>query len=70
MRVADLRPCLERTLRILPRPPAVQVLSLVSRIVAVLLLPVYTHYLTPADYGKIETLIALSIAYVAVTVMV
>jgi len=34
--------------------------GLVSRIVAVLLLPVYTHYLTPADYGKIETLLALT----------
>ena len=34
--------------------------GLVSRVVAVLLLPVYTHYLTPADYGKIETLIALT----------
>ena len=34
--------------------------GLVSRIVAVLLLTVYTHYLTPADYGKIETLIALT----------
>jgi O-antigen/teichoic acid export membrane protein len=34
--------------------------GLVSRILAVLLLPVYTHYLTPADYGKIETLIALT----------
>ncbi len=34
--------------------------GLVSRIVAVLLLPVYTHYLTPGDYGKIETLLALT----------
>ena len=34
--------------------------GLVSRIVAVLLLPLYTHYLTPADYAKIETLIALT----------
>ena len=34
--------------------------GLVSRVLAVLLLPVYTHYLTPADYGKIETLIALT----------
>jgi len=34
--------------------------GLVSRVVAVLLLPVYTHFLTPADYGKIETLIALT----------
>jgi O-antigen/teichoic acid export membrane protein len=34
--------------------------SLVSRFIAVLLLPLYTRYLTPADYGLIETLIALS----------
>ncbi|HET9324300.1 MAG TPA: oligosaccharide flippase family protein [Gaiellaceae bacterium] len=34
--------------------------SLVSRFIAVLLLPIYTRYLTPADYGLIETLIALS----------
>jgi O-antigen/teichoic acid export membrane protein len=34
--------------------------SLVSRFIAVLLLPVYTRFLTPADYGLIETLIALS----------
>ena len=35
--------------------------GLVSRILAVLLLPLYTHYLSPADYGQIETLIALTI---------
>jgi O-antigen/teichoic acid export membrane protein len=34
--------------------------GLVSRILAVLLLPLYTHDLTPADYGKIETLVALT----------
>ena len=34
--------------------------SLVSRFIAVLLLPIYTRFLTPADYGLIETLIALS----------
>jgi len=34
--------------------------GLVSRILAVLLLPLYTRYLTPADYGKVETLIALT----------
>jgi O-antigen/teichoic acid export membrane protein len=34
--------------------------TLVSRFIAVLLLPVYTRYLSPADYGLIETLIALS----------
>ncbi|HET8872798.1 MAG TPA: oligosaccharide flippase family protein [Gaiellaceae bacterium] len=34
--------------------------SLVSRFIAVLLLPVYTRYLSPSDYGLIETLIALS----------
>ena len=28
--------------------------GLVSRVVAVLLLPVYTHYLTPADYGTVS----------------
>jgi O-antigen/teichoic acid export membrane protein len=32
----------------------------VSRFIAVLLLPVYTRFLSPADYGLIETLIALS----------
>jgi O-antigen/teichoic acid export membrane protein len=34
--------------------------GLVSRFVAVLLLPLYTRYLTPADYGAVETLIALA----------
>jgi O-antigen/teichoic acid export membrane protein len=33
--------------------------GLVSRILAVLLLPLYTHYLSTSDYGQIETLIAL-----------
>ena len=33
---------------------------LVSSILGVLLLPLYTHYLTRADYGVIETLIAAS----------
>src|SRR5262245_58495702 len=33
--------------------------GLVQRILAVLLLPVYTRYLTPADYGTVETLVAL-----------
>jgi O-antigen/teichoic acid export membrane protein len=34
--------------------------GLVSRILAVLLLPLYTHYLSTSDYGKVETLIALT----------
>ncbi|MBA2742627.1 MAG: oligosaccharide flippase family protein [Actinobacteria bacterium] len=34
--------------------------GLVSRIIAVLLLPLYTRYLSPSDYGKVETLIALA----------
>jgi O-antigen/teichoic acid export membrane protein len=34
--------------------------GLVSRILAVLLLPLYTRYLSPADYGKVETLIAFT----------
>src|SRR5512133_3432616 len=33
--------------------------SIVARILAVLLLPLYTRYLTPSDYGLIETLVAL-----------
>jgi O-antigen/teichoic acid export membrane protein len=33
--------------------------GLVSRVLAVLLLPLYTRYLSRADYGEIETLIAL-----------
>ena len=34
--------------------------GLVSRILAVLLLPLYTRYLSTSDYGKIETLVALT----------
>ena len=34
--------------------------GLVSRILAVLLLPLYTRYLSPSDYGKGRTLIALT----------
>src|SRR5207302_3151208 len=40
--------------------------GIVSRILAVLLLPLYTHYLTRADYGAIETLIALTTVLVIV----
>ncbi len=35
--------------------------GLVARILAVLLLPLYTRYLSRADYGQVETLIALVI---------
>jgi O-antigen/teichoic acid export membrane protein len=34
--------------------------SIVARVLGVLLLPLYTRYLSPADYGLIETLVALS----------
>jgi len=34
--------------------------GLVSRVIAVLLLPIYTRYLSPTDYGQIETLLALT----------
>jgi O-antigen/teichoic acid export membrane protein len=34
--------------------------GLVSRILAVILLPLYTRYLSPSDYGKVETLVALT----------
>jgi O-antigen/teichoic acid export membrane protein len=40
--------------------------GLVSRILAILLLPLYTHYLTRSDYGAIETLIALTAVLVIV----
>src|SRR3954452_1927352 len=38
----------------------------VSRILAVLLLPLYTHYLTRGDYGRVETLTAASTVLVIV----
>jgi O-antigen/teichoic acid export membrane protein len=34
--------------------------GLIQRLVAVLLLPLYTRYLSPSDYGAIEALVALS----------
>src|SRR6478735_10586491 len=34
--------------------------GLIQRIVAVLLLPLYTRFLSPSDYGAIEALVALS----------
>jgi len=40
--------------------------GIVSRILGVLLLPLYTRYLRPSDYGAIETLIALSAVLVTV----
>ena len=40
--------------------------GLVSRILAVLLLPLYTHYLGPEGFGKIETVVALTTVLVIV----
>ena len=40
--------------------------GLVQRILAVLLLPVYTRFLSPSDYGMVETLIALTTVLVIV----
>src|SRR6476660_6778344 len=40
--------------------------GLVSRILAVLLLPLYTHYLGPQGFGKIETIVALPTVLVIV----
>src|SRR3954447_26575660 len=40
--------------------------GLVPRILAVLLLPLYTHYLGPAGFGKIETIVALTTVLVIV----
>src|SRR3989449_4608911 len=40
--------------------------GLVSRILAVLLLPLYTSYLGPKGFGKIETIVALTTVLVVV----
>ena len=54
-------------LRRLARHSAIYGLGgIVSRILAVLLLPLYTRYLAPEDYGEIETLLALSAVLVIV----
>jgi O-antigen/teichoic acid export membrane protein len=50
-----------RQLRRLGKHSAIYGLGgLVQRLLAVILLPVYTRYLSPSDYGKVETLIALT----------
>jgi O-antigen/teichoic acid export membrane protein len=36
--------------------------SVVSKLIAVFLLPVYTHYLTPSDYGAAEVMLASVVA--------
>jgi O-antigen/teichoic acid export membrane protein len=36
--------------------------SVLSKLIAVFLLPIYTHYLTPADYGAAEVMLASVIA--------
>ncbi len=54
-------PGLGKQLRRLSRHSAIYGIGgLVSRVVALFLLPLYTNYLTPRDYGKIETLLALT----------
>jgi O-antigen/teichoic acid export membrane protein len=40
--------------------------GLLSRILAILLLPLYTRYLTPGDYGAVETLVALTAVLVTI----
>lgn len=40
--------------------------GLIQRVLAVILLPIYTRYLTPSDYGTVETLIALTTVLVIV----
>src|SRR5438552_16233693 len=42
--------------------------SIAARIIGVLLLPLYTRYLSPGDYGLIETLVALSAVLAALVV--
>jgi len=49
-------------LKRLARHPAIYGLGgIVSRLLAVLLIPLYTRYLNTGDYGKIETLVAGSV---------
>jgi O-antigen/teichoic acid export membrane protein len=58
---------LSRQLRRLAKHSAIYgVGGIVSRLIAVLLLPLYTRYLTPADYGAVETVVALSAVLVTV----
>jgi len=40
--------------------------GLVSRILAIFLLPLYTSYLEPEDYGRVETLVALTAVLVTI----
>jgi O-antigen/teichoic acid export membrane protein len=57
----EAQPGLAAQLRRLGRHSAIYGIGgLVSRVIAVILLPLYTRYLTPSDYGKIETLLALT----------
>jgi len=46
---------------------AYQVADIVSKFLAVLLLPVYTRYLTPADYGVVE-LLANGVIFISIVV--
>jgi O-antigen/teichoic acid export membrane protein len=55
---------LKRLLRVLA---AYQLPDIVSKFMAVGLLPVYTHYLTTADYGEVE-LLANSVIFVSIVV--
>ena len=41
--------------------------SLAARVASVLLLPLYTRYLTPTDYGRVELVLALVLAVSVIT---
>jgi O-antigen/teichoic acid export membrane protein len=51
---------IERLKELLRHSAVYGVGSIVARVLGVLLLPLYTRYLSPSDYGLIETLVALS----------
>src|SRR4029078_6849648 len=58
---AEAQPGLAAQLRRLGRHSAIYGIGgLVSRVIAVILLPLYTRYLTPSDYGKRERVLALT----------
>src|SRR5919109_255880 len=48
--------------RLAPPGAAYTASSVLSKLIAVFLLPVYTHYLTPSDYGAAEVMLASVIA--------
>ena len=60
--VAPLAAMFEYLRRLATTGAAYTASSVVSKLIAVFLLPIYTHYLTPSDYGAAEVMLASVIA--------